>query len=122
MANLKSPLSVKELEQLRDQGLHAVGGVPGLLLKVSSGGRSWIYRYTFEGLRKKVGLGPLTTLGLREARELARDLSLKIREGIDPCEIKKVESVETRSSLSAHQGVDSNHRECRQLTSLYRSN
>jgi integrase len=103
MANLKNPLSVKELEQLRDQGLHAVGGVPGLLLKVSSGGRSWIYRYTFEGLRKKVGLGPLTTLGLREARELARDLSLKIRAGIDPCEIKKVESVETRSSLSAHQ-------------------
>ena len=64
MANLKSPLSVNELEQLRDQGLHAVGGVPGLLLKVSSGGRSWIYRHTFEGLRKKVGLGPFTTLGL----------------------------------------------------------
>ena len=98
MANLKSPLSVKEVEHLRSDGLHAVGGVPGLLLQVSPGGRSWIFRYTFEGLRKKVGLGPCTALGLREARELAQDFSLKIRSGIDPGEIKKLERVDARSS------------------------
>ena len=109
MANLKSPLSVKEVEQLRSDGLHAVGGVPGLLLQVSPGGRSWIYRYTFEGLRKKVGLGPCTSLGLREARELAQDFSLKIRSGIDPGEIKKLERVDARSSRSSNHDSSAGH-------------
>ena len=109
MANLKSPLSVKEIEQLRSDGLHAVGGVPGLLLQVSPGGRSWIYRYTFEGLRKKVGLGPCTSLGLREARELAQDFSLKIRSGIDPGEIKKLERVDARSSRSSNHDSSAGH-------------
>ena len=83
MANLKAPLSVKEVEQLKSEGSHAVGGVPGLLLQVTSGGRSWIYRYTFEGLRKKIGLGPYSALSLRDAREQAQEFALRIRAGVE---------------------------------------
>ena len=101
MANLKAPLSVKEVEQLKSEGSHAVGGVPGLLLQVTSGGRSWIYRYTFEGLRKKIGLGPYSALSLRDAREQAQEFALRIRAGVDPSEEKKLARLEAQASIDS---------------------
>lgn len=35
MANVKVPLTVKEVEQLKAPGVHSVGGFPGLCLQVT---------------------------------------------------------------------------------------
>jgi integrase len=53
-------------------GHHGDGG--GLWLQVTPNrrGRSWVFRYTFAGKSREMGLGSLTTISLSEARELAR--------------------------------------------------
>ena len=51
-------------------GMHADGD--GLYLQVgSSGARSWIYRFTLNGKQRYLGLGSLTAIPLKRARELA---------------------------------------------------
>jgi len=53
-------------------GLHGDGG--GLWLQVTPNrrGRSWVFRYTFHGRAREMGLGSLDTIGLADAREQAR--------------------------------------------------
>src|SRR4051812_49777336 len=53
-------------------GYHGDGG--GLWLQVTPNrrGRSWVFRYTFAGKTHEMGLGSLDTIGLSDARELAR--------------------------------------------------
>jgi Arm DNA-binding domain len=59
----------------------------GLYLQVSArGAKSWIYRFMLDGRPREMGLGPLTTISLAEARERAAK-SRKLRlDGIDPIE------------------------------------
>lgn len=89
-----APLEVKRITQ---PGYHAVGGVAGLLLRVSdTGARSWILRYTARGdlrtssngkpyaARRDLGLGGFPDVTLAQARERAREAREKIRAGIDP--------------------------------------
>src|ERR1700704_2414441 len=53
-------------------GLHGDGG--GLWLQVTPNkrGRSWVFRYSFSGKAREMGLGSLDTIGLAEAREQAK--------------------------------------------------
>jgi integrase len=46
--------------------------------------RNWIFRYELDGERHDMGLGPLHTVGLSEARRRASELRLQILDGIDP--------------------------------------
>src|SRR5947199_10464927 len=52
-------------------GLHGDGG--GLWLQVTPNrrGRSWVFRYRFNGRDREMGLGSLDTIGLADAREYA---------------------------------------------------
>jgi len=52
--------------------------------------RSWIFRYAMPGTGRErhMGLGPLHTVGLAAAREMAADARLLIRQGKDPLEAK----------------------------------
>ncbi|MGR3610139.1 MAG: tyrosine-type recombinase/integrase [Sulfitobacter sp.] len=88
VAKEMSPIEVKRLNQ---PGMHAVGGVTGLLLQISQNGQSkhWIYRIAIGGKRRHIGLGGYPTVTLAMARELAREAYLKIRAGIDPIEERK---------------------------------
>src|SRR5436305_5208845 len=54
-------------------GYHGDGG--GLWLQVTPNrqGRSWVFRYTFGGKPREMGLGSLHTLSLSEAREQAKE-------------------------------------------------
>ena len=53
-------------------GLHADGHVAGLYLAVgAAGSRSWIFRYSFGGKRRDMGLGSASLITLAKARELA---------------------------------------------------
>ncbi|PWK65847.1 site-specific integrase [Aminobacter sp. AP02] len=80
--------------KLRDGG--------GLWLVSKGNGRYWILDYRFDKKRRELGLGPLHTVGLAEARqkaEAARDL---VRKGIDPIEHRHgVEAIEAAIAKSA---------------------
>jgi integrase len=76
----------------------------GLWLQVSAGregqiNKSWLFRYASADTKvsrtgreyrreRQMGLGPLHTVGLAEAREMARHARLLLREGKDPIEAR----------------------------------
>lgn len=101
MPKVARELSPVEVKRLTKPGMHAVGGVSGLLLQISQNGQSkhWIYRTLIGGKRRHVGLGGYPTVSLAMAREMAREAVLKIRAGIDPIEERKA----TQSALVAPQ-------------------
>jgi integrase len=81
---------------------HPVGGVAGLLLKVTpSGARSWILRAKVGDLRRDIGLGGYPSVTLSGAREAARKARELIREGTDPVEEKRRQ----KASLKRQQAV-----------------
>ena len=83
-----SPLEVRRLSHSGRGAvneLHAVGGVPGLSLQITStGAKSWILRVRHEGRRRSFGLGSFPAVGLAEAREAARAMLADLRAGKDP--------------------------------------
>jgi hypothetical protein len=64
-----APVNLKQLKS----GFHGDGG--GLWLQVTPNqrGRSWVFRYSFSGKAREMGLGSLNTVSLSEAREMARE-------------------------------------------------
>jgi integrase len=93
-------LSAAEVRRLTKPGLHAVGGVSGLLLQVSpTRARSWILRTMVGTLRRDIGLGGFPDVQLAQARDKAREAKESIRQGIDPIEQRKA----ARSALLAAQ-------------------
>ena len=80
---------------------HPVGGVAGLLLRVTpEGGKSWILRTTVGKLRRDYGLGGFPDVTLADARRIAREYKEQIRAGIDPAEEKR----KAREALEQAQG------------------
>jgi integrase-like protein/Arm domain-containing DNA-binding protein len=90
-------LSAREVSRITKPGSHPVGGVPGLILRVSaSGARSWVLRIAMgtrvnqKGVevprRRDIGLGGYPGVTLAQAREKARDKRELIEQGIDPVE------------------------------------
>jgi integrase len=75
-----------------------------LLLQVTGkpdGGfsRSWVFRYERDGKRHDLGLGPLDTLSLAEARVRARDLRIQLLDGVDPKGIREQRRAERLAQL-----------------------
>src|SRR5690349_5424488 len=64
-----------KLPRIKNPGYYHDGG--GLYLDVRSGRsgttRVWVYRYTLHGKARTMGLGPLHTISLADARQKARD-------------------------------------------------
>jgi integrase len=74
----------------REPGMYGDGG--GLWLQVTAGiWRSWIFRFTVDGRRREMGLGPLADVSLSEARSEALRCRKLVREGIDPIEQRKAD-------------------------------
>lgn len=66
-------------------GLYADGG--NLYLQVTpAGSRSWVFRYRYGGRTRDMGLGPLHTVGLADARAQARQWRRCLLDGLDPIE------------------------------------
>jgi integrase len=91
MPKIAKELSPVEVKRLTKPGMHAMGGVTGLVLQIQPDGNSrhWIYRTMIGGKRRHLGLGGYPTVTLAMAREMARQAFLKIRAGIDPIEERK---------------------------------
>ncbi len=80
-------LSAIEVKRLVAPGFYAIGGVPGLHLRVNEGeGRSWILRAVVKDARRDIGLGGYPDVSLSAAREAGRVAREKIRGGVDPVE------------------------------------
>jgi len=64
----------------------------GLYLQIAAGGaRSWVYRYMLNGAARYMGLGPLHTVTLAQARVKALEARRLRQEGLDPIEARNVE-------------------------------
>lgn len=77
-------LSARFVETAKAAGLYGDGN--NLFLKIdASGNKSWIFRWqTRDGKQAKMGLGPVHTVSLAEARAKAADCRALILEGINP--------------------------------------
>ncbi len=64
----------------------------GLRLVVSATkAKKWVYRYTFEGNRREMGLGSFKDVSLADARDLVSNYRGLIRQGKDPIETRHLE-------------------------------
>lgn len=94
------PLEAIKVKRLTKPGYHAVGGVSGLLLRVSkTGARSWILRTMIGGRRRDIGLGGYPDVSLARAREKAATAKDDISEGKDPVEERR----KAKAALKAEQ-------------------
>jgi integrase len=92
MAGKPKELTAIEVKRLTDPGLHAVGMVKGLYLKVAPGGsRSWILRVTVGSKRRDIGLGGYPEVTLQRARERTAESRELIRQGVDPVDKRKAD-------------------------------
>lgn len=83
-------LTIKRIARLSQPGRHGDGH--GLYLQVvSRTNRSWLLRYERGGHERAMGLGPLHTINLYEARERARKARQLLLDGIDPLEARAAE-------------------------------
>lgn len=78
-------LSAVEVKRLSRPGMHAVGGVNGLLHRITdSGARGWVLRVRYAGKRRNFGLGGYPDVTLAQARERAREIKDSLFQGVDP--------------------------------------
>jgi integrase len=88
MARGINKLTAVKVNRLRIPGRYSDGG--GLWLKISEGGgKSWQFRYTLQHVHRHMGLGPLHSVSLMEARERARQARQLLIDGADPITVKR---------------------------------
>ena len=85
-------LSAKAIAFKKQSGLYCDGG--GLYVQLTpSGSKTWIFRFRspFTHKLRDMGLGPLHTVGLPEAREKAAAQRKTLLDGLDPIEAREQE-------------------------------
>jgi hypothetical protein len=86
MARKVKKLSAVDVKNKTKPGLYSDGA--GLYLNVGpTGGKSWLFRFMLNGKAREMGLGPIHTISLSEARdraEAARKLRRWSRSGRPP--------------------------------------
>jgi len=110
MPKIARELSAIEIRRLTKPGTYAVGGVMGVLLRVTpSGTRSWVFRYATGEIRtskygrefyarRDHGLGSFPTVSLAQARQRAQDACDALRQGVDPVEMNRQKRADLRRS------------------------
>jgi integrase len=87
MPKVARPLTIDEVRSLSLPGLHAVGTVPGLYLRVlppPASAKVWALRLSVNGKRRELGLGGFPAVSLEEAVASALDRRQAASEGQDP--------------------------------------
>lgn len=84
---IKSNSSVAALKA--GDGRLSDGGGLYILPAVNGGRHGWRYDYSFEGKRQTISLGVYPDVGLKEARELAREARRQVAAGINPSTARK---------------------------------
>jgi len=93
--NKLAAVAVKQL----GPGLHGDGG--GLWLQVTRNrrGRSWVFRYSFKGKAREMGLGSLDTVSLAEARAAATECRKLLKPSMPT--VRPVDPIEHRRAMKA---------------------
>lgn len=69
------------------------------LVKREDGGGQWVLRVTVHGRRREMGLGSLTEVSLKEAREAGEKWRAKVRDDLDPIKERERERREAARNL-----------------------
>ncbi|MCG5547540.1 tyrosine-type recombinase/integrase [Halorhodospira halochloris] len=108
-------LSAVEVRRIQKPGLHAVGGVAGLHLRVTATGAStWILRAKLGSKRRDFGLGPYPDVSLGQARERARELKDQIWQGRDPIAERQAAKAELQAQQARELTFAEAARKCHQ--------
>jgi integrase len=94
MARTTERLTALKVARAKLPGMYPDGR--GLYLQVTAGGASWVYRFMLNGRARWMGLGPVHTITLAEAREKATQARRLRLDGIDPIERRHSELVAQR--------------------------
>lgn len=101
-------LTAMRVRKLRQPGMYGDGR--GLWLHIGPGAseakdpltaKSWLLRYMLNGRAREMGLGPLHTIGLGEARERAREARKLLLDGIDPLDAKTTERARRQAEAAS---------------------
>ena len=94
-----SRLTALKIARVRKPGRYGDGG--GLVLQVSKWGtKSWLFRYERNGRERQMGLGPLHTISLADARELATEKRKLLLRGLDPIDERNTERAARRLEVA----------------------
>jgi integrase len=81
-------LTALKVAKVNEPGRYGDGG--GLVLQVSKWGtKAWLFRYEREGRERQMGLGPLGTISLAEARGRAAEARKLLLDGLDPLAVRQ---------------------------------
>jgi integrase len=94
MARTVARLTALKVARAKRPGMYPDGG--GLYLQVTQGGASWVYRFMLNGRAREMGLGPVHTITLAEAREKATQARKLRLDGFDPIERRRSERAAQR--------------------------
>lgn len=108
MPKVAKQLSDRAVAAIKTEGRHAVGGVAGLHLRVSTGYRGWILRVKVGDQRKDMGLGAYPAVSLQEAREKARKIHDDLKNGLVPVSPK----VQQRSLIASCASIEKTFHWC----------
>lgn len=99
-------LTLKLVERLRAKpGRHGDGH--GLYLQVISPTNcSWLFRWERDGRERSMGLGPLHTFSLPEARERARKARQQLTDGLDPLEARRAEKAKVSLAATTNKNFE----------------
>ncbi|WP_408589409.1 tyrosine-type recombinase/integrase [Novosphingobium sp.] len=75
-------LSATRVAAIKEAGRYADGG--GLFLFVDDTRRRWLFRYTWHGTKKEIGIGSARSLSLAKAREKAAEFRAMLATGKNP--------------------------------------
>lgn len=99
MARSVEKLSALAVSKTVKPGYHGDGA--GLWLQVSKSlSKSWIFRYTYAGKQREMGLGAVHTVTLSDARRMAKECRSLLLAGQDPLEVRKAEKVAATLELA----------------------
>ena len=86
MPKVNKPLTDKKIKAEIKKGTKTIsdGSISGLALYKTKTGYVWRLRYSYGGKRSYYSIGEYPIVGLKEARELAREAKLSLEKGIDP--------------------------------------
>jgi integrase len=99
MARVIGKLKALDVTRAKQPGHYGDGG--GLYLLIGpTGAKSWVYRFRERGRLREMGLGPVHTISLAQARERARLCREQRLDGLDPIEARKAVRAQTRLDLA----------------------
>jgi hypothetical protein len=63
--------------------------------------KSWVFRFSLDGLEHYMGLGSLDLVCLKEARKKAHRARAMLAKGIDPLRARRIQNTQDKVSLSS---------------------